>query len=65
MYHLVKKLVNKWVKTMTHDNISQMNSNDIVDNLNNIRTVSIQVQTFVSQYLKKRFMKFALKLLII
>jgi hypothetical protein len=39
--------VNKWVRTLAKDNITQMNSNDIVDNLNNIRTISVKVQTFI------------------
>jgi hypothetical protein len=37
--------VNKWVRTLSKDNITQMNSNEIVDNLNNIRTVAVKVQT--------------------
>lgn len=39
--------VNKWVNHLQHDDISHMNSNDISENLNSIRTVAVQVQSFV------------------
>lgn len=39
--------VSKWVSQLAKDNISKMNSNDLVDNLNAIRTVSVKVQAFV------------------
>jgi len=39
--------VSKWVSHLAKDKISKMNANEIVDNLNNIRTVAVQVQTFI------------------
>jgi len=39
--------VKKYVNNLSHDNIAQMNSNDLQTNLGNIRTVAVQVQTFI------------------
>jgi hypothetical protein len=39
--------VSTWVDKISKDNINQLNGNEIMDNINSIKSMSIQTQSFV------------------
>jgi len=39
--------VSTWVDKVSKDNINQLNANEIMDNINSIKSLSIQTQTFI------------------